>query len=352
MLASRAAVPLLFLAAFVVSTADAAEYRAPRTSHGQPDLQGVWTNSTLTPVERPASLGNKLVLTEQEARAMETAMAKRLAAADAPSDPGTQLKAGGDPGGYNLFWMDPGTKIANVGGEFRSSLTIEPLNGRLPAFTPLGAKLSAEINNAASERAFEGPEGRPLGERCLAAFGNASGPPMLPVIYNSNYQIVQGPKHVMIMVEMPHDARIVHLDRARLPDAIRPWLGHSVGRWEGDTLVVETTQFNPQQYLQIGGGAVYRRAPTSSKLKVVERFTRTGPTTIRYEFTLEDPEIFVGPWRGEMPLHQTPSPIYEYACHEGNYALPGILAGAREEEKAKASSSNRAPAENNKGSLE
>jgi hypothetical protein len=157
---------------------------------------------------------------------------------------------------------------------------------------------------------------------------------MLPVIYNSNYQIVQTPKHVMIMVEMPHDARIIHLDGAPLPDAIRPWLGHSVGRWEGDTLVVETSQFNPQQYLQIGGGASYRRAPTSSKLKVTERFTRTSATSIRYEFTVEDPEIFVGPWRGELPLNQMPTPIYEYACHEGNYALPGILAGAREEEKS------------------
>lgn len=335
MIASRATAPLFCLLAFVASATNAAEYRAPRTSFGQPDLQGVWTNSTLTPVERPASLGDKLVLTEQEARAMEAAMARRLAAADAPSNPSAELRAGGDPGGYNTFWMDLGTKIANVNGEYRSSLTIEPLNGRLPPYTPLGAKLAAELNNTASERAFEGPEGRPLGERCLAAFGNASGPPMLPVIYNSNYQIVQDQKHVMIMVEMPHDVRIVYLDGAPLPDAIRPWLGHSVGRWEGDTLVVETSQFNPQQYIQIqiGSGASYRRAPTSSKLKVVERFTRTGPTTIRYEFKVEDPEIFTGPWRGEFPLHQTPSPIYEYACHEGNYALPGILAGAREEEK-------------------
>lgn len=333
MLIVRAAQPLLCLLALVASTAVAAEYRAPRTSHGQPDLQGIWTNATLTPVERPVSLGNKLVLTEQEARAMEGAMAKRLAAADMPTDPGAQLRVGGDPGGYNLFWMDPGTKIAVVDGQFRSSLTVEPANGRLPPFTPLGAKISAEINNAASERAFEGPEGRPLGERCLASFGNASGPPMLPVMYNSNYQIVQGPKHVVIMVEMPHDVRVVHLDDVRLPEAIRPWMGHSVGRWEGDTLVVETSQFNPQQYLQIGGGAIYRRAPTSSQLRVTERFTRTGPTSIRYEFKLEDPEIFTGPWRGEMSFHQVSTPIYEYACHEGNYALPGILAGAREEEK-------------------
>lgn len=332
---SHATVSIVCLLAFVVSTTEAAEYRAPRTSHGQPDLQGIWTNSTLTPVERPSNLGDKLVLTEQEARAMEAALAKRVAAADAPSNPSTELKSAGDPGGYNMFWMDLGTKIAYVNGEYHSSVTIEPLNGKLPVYTPLGAKLSAELNDTRSERAFEGPEGRPLGERCLAAFGNSSGPPMLPVIYNSNYQIVQDQKHVMIMVEMPHDARIIHLGGAPLPDAIRPWLGRSVGRWEGDTLVVETNQFNPQQYIQIqiGGGASYRRAPTSSKLKVVERFTRTGPKSIRYEFKVEDPEIFVGAWRGEYPLNQIPSPIYEYACHEGNYALPGILAGAREEEK-------------------
>ena len=332
MLIRHATLPLLWLA--IVSSTNAAEYRAPRTAHGHPDLQGIWTNSTLTPVERPTSLGDKLVLTEQEARTMELAMARRMAAADQPSDPNAQLKAGGDPGGYNTFWMDPGTKIASVNGQFRSSITVEPANGRLPQFTSLGSKLAREINNAANQRAFEGPEGRPLGERCLAAFGNASGPPMLPVIYNSNYQIVQSEKHVMILVEMPHDARIIHLDGTRLPAAIRPWLGHSVGRWEGDTLIVETTQFNPQQYLQIGGGATYRRAPTSSKLKVVERFKRTSATSIHYEFTVEDPEIFVGPWRGETPLHQMQTPMYEYACHEGNYALPGILAGAREEEKA------------------
>ncbi|HEY8538395.1 MAG TPA: hypothetical protein VIL28_05975 [Steroidobacteraceae bacterium] len=330
----RARLTALCLLAFSVSLTEAADYRAPRTSFGHPDLQGVWTNATLTTLERPANLGDKLVLTEQEARAMETAMARRLALADAPSNPNAELRAGSDPGGYNLFWMDPGTKIAYIDGQYRSSLIVEPANGRLPPFTPLGAKLAAEINNAASQRAFEGPEGRPLGERCLVAFGNASGPPMLPVIYNSNYQIVQTPEHVMIMVEMAHDARIIHLDGKRLPEAIRPWFGHSVGRWEGDTLVVETTQFNPQQYLQIGAGASYRRAPTSAKLKVTERFTRTGPTTIRYQFTVEDPEIFTSPWKGEIPFHRTPMPIYEYACHEGNYALPGILAGAREEEKA------------------
>src|SRR5690348_12315053 len=255
MIRFRASLPLIGLLASVASTTEAAEYRAPRTPDGQPNLQGIWTNSTLTPVERPANLGNKLVLTEQEARAMETTTAQRLAATNAPSNPSAELKSGGDPGGYNTFWMDLGTKVAYVNGEYHTSLVVEPQNGRLPVYTPLGAKLSAELNNTTSERAFEGPEGRPLGERCLAAFGNASGPPMLPVIYNSNYQIVQDPKHVIIMVEMQHDTRIIYLDGAPLPDAIRPWLGHSVGHWEGETLVVETSQFNPGQYIQIQIGS-------------------------------------------------------------------------------------------------
>ena len=311
------------------------KYSPPRTSFGQPDLQGFWTNATLTPVERPASLGDKLVLSEQEARTMEANMAKMMAAADAPSDPNAVQKAGGDPGGYNMFWADFGTKVAQVNGQYRSSLVTEPANGRLPPLLPEAQKKQSELIRAASSRAFEGPEGRPLGERCLIAFGNASGPPMMPVMYNSNYQIVQGPKHVVILVEMPHDARIIHLEDKAVPEAIRPWLGHSVGRWEGDTLVVETRQFNPQQYLTIGGGATYRYIPTSDKLKVTERFTRTDANTIKYEFKVEDPQIFTQSWRGEMPLHAQRTPIYEYACHEGNYALPGILAGAREEEKAK-----------------
>lgn len=318
---------------FALQTAHAEAFKAPRTSFGQPDLQGVWTNATLTPVERPPSLGDKLVLSEQEARTMETGMARMMAAADAPSDPKAELKSGSDPGGYNLFWADFGTKVANVNGQYRSSLVVEPANGRLPALLPAAQQRQAAMIKAATSRAFEGPEGRPLGERCLIAFGNASGPPMMPVMYNSNYQIVQDPKHVVILVEMPHDARIIQLEDKPMPDTIRPWLGHSRGHWDGDTLVVETRQFNPQQYLTIGGGATYRYIPTSDKLKVVERFTRTDANTIRYEFTVEDPEIFTQPWRGEMPLHAQQTPIYEYACHEGNYALPGILAGAREEEK-------------------
>jgi hypothetical protein len=190
-----------------------------------------------------------------------------------------------------------------------------------------------KLVSAADRRGYDGPEQRPLGERCLLAFGNASGPPMLPVMYNSNYQIVQTADTVLILVEMPHDVRMIHLDNKPLPASLRPWMGHSVGHWEGDTLVVETSRLRKEQYISIGGGGTYRYVPSSEDLKVIERFKRTGPRTILYEFTVDDPEIFTQSWGGQVPLNAIDQPLYEYACHEGNYALPGILAGAREAEK-------------------
>jgi hypothetical protein len=304
-------------------------YKAPRTAHGQPDLQGFWTNATLTPVERPANLGDKLVLSADEAAAMEARWAKQMAAADAPSNPNEVQRAGSNVGGYNMFWADFGTKVARVGTEPRSSLIVDPANGRVPPLRPGAERLASSSN----QRGFDGPEQRPLGERCLLAFGNASGPPMLPVMYNSNYQIVQTKDQVMILVEMPHDVRVIHLNGKPAPQSLRQWMGHSVGHWEGDTLVVETSQFRPEQYISIGFGGSYRYVPVSENLKVLERFTRTGPRTILYQFTVEDPEIFTQSWRGEIPLNEVDTPLYEYACHEGNYALPGILAGAREEER-------------------
>jgi hypothetical protein len=304
-------------------------YKAPRTAQGQPDLQGTWTNATLTPVERPAALGDKLVLSEAEATAMERQMAQRMRAADAPSDPSEIQRAGQAVGGYNMFWADFGTQVAIVNGERRSSLIVDPANGRVPPLQPQAERLVS----SADRRGYDGPEQRPLGERCILAFGNASGPPALPVMYNSNYQIVQTANEVMILVEMPHDVRVIHLDGKPMPAGIRQWMGYSSGRWEGETLVVETSRFRPEQYISIGGGGTYRYVPVSENLKVVERFTRTGPRTIRYQFTVEDPQIFTQPWRGEVPLNAIDTPLYEYACHEGNYALPGILAGAREEER-------------------
>ncbi|HKQ15316.1 MAG TPA: hypothetical protein VJT80_17905 [Steroidobacteraceae bacterium] len=316
---------------FACMTAAADTYKAPRTSDGQPDLQGFWTNATLTPVERPASLGNKLVLSEAEAKAMENQMARRMQEASAPSDPNEVQRAGQAVGGYNMFWADFGTQVAIVNGEHRSSLIVDPPQGRVPELRPDAQKLVS----AAERRGYDGPEQRPLGERCLLAFGNASGPPMLPVMYNSNYQIVQTGDTVMILVEMPHDVRLIHLDNKPLPAGLRPWMGHSLGRWEGETLVVETSRLRKEQYISIGGGGTYRYVPSSENLKVIERFTRTGPRTILYEFKVEDPEIFTQSWGGQVPLNAIDTPLYEYACHEGNYALPGILAGARETEKNK-----------------
>jgi hypothetical protein len=316
---------------FACMTAAADTYKAPRTSDGQPDLQGFWTNATLTPVERPASLGNKLVLSEAEAKTMENQMARRMQEASAPSDPNEVQRAGQAVGGYNMFWADFGTQVAIVNGEHRSSLIVDPPQGRVPELRPDAQKLVS----AAERRGYDGPEQRPLGERCLLAFGNASGPPMLPVMYNSNYQIVQTGDTVMILVEMPHDVRLIHLDDKPLPAGLRPWMGHSVGRWEGETLVVETSRLRKEQYISIGGGGTYRYVPSSENLKVIERFTRTGPRTILYEFKVEDPEIFTQSWGGQVPLNAIDTPLYEYACHEGNYALPGILAGARETEKNK-----------------
>jgi len=323
----RTASALLVLLVCLPAGAD--PYKAPRTSDGRPDLQGSWTNATLTPVERPASLGDKLVLSEAEATAMERQMARRMEAANAPSDPNEVQRAGQAVGGYNMFWADFGTKIAIVNGERRSSLIVDPPQGRVPTLHPQAQQLVS----AADRRGYDGPEQRPLGERCLLAFGNLSGPPMFPVMYNSNYQIVQTADTVMILAEMPHDVRLIHLNAKPLPAGMRKWMGHSVGRWEGETLVVETSRLRKEQYISIGGGGSYRYVPSSENLKVIERFTRTGPRTMLYEFKVDDPEIFTQSWGGQVPLNATDAPLYEYACHEGNYALPGILAGAREAEK-------------------
>jgi hypothetical protein len=320
--------------ALASSTAlSASAYKAPRTVHGQPDLQGMWTNATLTPVERPKTLGNKLVLSEPEAAHMEKRMQDFAAESDKPSDLSQELPKG-NVGGYNVFWFDPANKVANVKGERRSSLIVFPEDGQVPALSAPGQQRLAARSARAAQGAFDGPEQRALGERCILGFGTNSGPPMLPVMYNSNYQIVQSSDTVLIHVEMVHDARIVRLGGKHPPEQIRKWMGDSIGHWEGDTLVVETTNFNLAQPIQIGQGASYRSVPVSPKLKVIERFTRAEAQTIHYEFTVEDPDTFSTPWRGEIPFHFTAQPIYEYACHEGNYALPGILAGAREEEKA------------------
>jgi hypothetical protein len=206
-------------------------------------------------------------------------------------------------------------------------MIIEPANGRIP---PLTADGEQRASARAARNPNDGPEGRALGERCLLSFGSASGPPMLPVMYNSYYQIVQSPGYVVILVEMVHDARIIRIQDRHTPDDIRKWMGDSIGHWEGDTLVVETTNLNPGQKAHYGIKQRFYLPPTG---KVTERFTRVGEKEILYQFTVEDSSTYTQPWKGEVPLRRTDDHIYEYACHEGNYALPGILAGAREQEK-------------------
>jgi hypothetical protein len=333
-LAGFAAAALLPAAAAWAADAPAkpgAAYRAPRTAAGQPDLQGVWTNATITPLERPAELGERLVLSEQEAQRAETGNARRVSATREPTKASTKVDdlpscGGGQTGpacGYNAFWVDPGTKVIRIGTEARSSIIVSPKNGRLPLSQATQTRLRAAQGNARLGN-FDGPERRPLGERCLVGFGSTSGPPMLPVLYNNHYQIIQTPGEVMIQVEMVHDVRIIRLNDAHRPQNMRQWMGDSVGHWEGDTLVVETTNFRRDQ--------TFRGATAGQK--VTERFTRISPQQILYQFQVDDPAALTEPVKGEEAFNATGDRVYEYACHEGNYALPGILAGARKEEKA------------------
>ena len=236
---------LLLAATFgaaLLSTAHATPYEAPRTDFGHPDLQGTWTNATITALERP-DLFDHLVLTEAEAADWERRTAGFFEAIDDVPEGG--LEAGGDVGGYNAFWMDPGTRALRVDGEARSSIITSPASGKLPYRLGARIKLINFMGNVIN--AFDGPEQRPLGERCVVGFGSTGGPPMLPVLYNNNYQIVQTPEHVMIHVEMNHDARIIRLGGEHPPAQVRPWMGDSIGRWEDDALVVETTNFHPGQ---------------------------------------------------------------------------------------------------------
>ncbi|MBC7983815.1 MAG: hypothetical protein H7Y02_08180, partial [Candidatus Obscuribacterales bacterium] len=208
---------------------------------------------------------------------------------------------------------------------------VSPDNGRLP-YTAKGQQLFAETQAFTRENS-DGPEARPMAERCIIGFGSTGGPPMINVLYNNNYQIVQTPDTVTILVEMNHDARRIRMNGKHLPSNMRPWLGDSVGHWEKDTLVVETTHFNPGESLRLNFNQSFYISPNA---KVVERFTRVSAGEIFYEFSVDDPEIYTQVWRGEMVMNAADGHIYEYACHEGNYALPGILAGARADERKSA----------------
>jgi hypothetical protein len=331
-------------------------WTAPRTLDGKPDLQGNWSNETQTPFERWGKYGP--TLTEEQATALEKRAQVVEEFRDRASDPNAPLPtkggdrglsppgektfveqlaeaAAGPVGGYNGFWLDPGNQVIRINGIPRSSILVDPPDGRIPALTAAGQQRLAErVAQARKFGEFDGPEVRSLSDRCITSFGSNAGPPMLPnYFYNNNYTIVQTQDHVMIMTEMIHDTRIIRLGAAKhVPSQVRPWFGDSIGRWEGDTLVVETTNINPTQLAQTSPLLPYRGA--SDKLKVTERFTRTGPDVLLYKFTVEDPATFTVPYSGELPFNRTDEMIHEYACHEGNYALPGMLAGAREQERA------------------
>jgi hypothetical protein len=303
-----AAIVLLGIAALPA----AAQGQAPRTPDGRPDLHGIWDFRTITPLERPNQFAGKDVLTAEEAAALEARTAETRV---------DRTPRAGDPGTYNQFWFDFGN---NVVGDKRTSLLVDPPDGRLPPLTPEGQKRAAD-NAAMLKRPAEGPEDRPTWERCLLGFN--SGPPIMPSGYNNNVQLIQTRDYVVIVNEMVHDARIVALD-GRAHGGVRQWLGDSRGRWEGDTLVVETRNFTNN-----GTGTIGLRPLTDEKLHLIERFSLRDAQTLVYEFTVNDPTMWTRPWTAAVPMKKTDEQIYEYACHEGNLGMVGILAGARGQER-------------------
>jgi hypothetical protein len=324
LLTSMAGLPVVIAAALLAPAAVAAEtWTAPRTADGQPDLQGVWDFRTITPMERPVALGTKEFFTEEEAAIWEKDENRRQDRDQIdPETGGLQYPRGGVVP-YNEFWYDRGNKVV---GTKRTSLIVDPPNGRLPEMTPEGKK-RADLRAAEQRETQLGRphadsyEDRPLQERCIV--GLNAGPPMHPGAYNNNFQLFQTPQYVVILNEMVHDARIVPLD-GRPHGHIRQWKGDSRGHWEGNTLVVDTINFKRETSLP----------NSSANVHLVERFTRTDANTLLYEFTVEDPTMWTRPWTAVVPMRMSEDLVYEYACHEGNYAMASILAGARAAEKA------------------
>jgi hypothetical protein len=318
----------------------AAKRSVPRLADGHPDLQGTYDLATLTPIERSA--GTPLVLSDEQAAKLEKAVAARKSSQDAPikADRDAPPKGGdgspgpaGNVGGYNSFWIDSGSRYSVIEGQRRASILIDPPDGRIPQMTEAARGRFARNVRPTSDQsareddpgfegagAYDDPERRPLGERCLMGFGSTSGPPVLPnYFYNNLHQIVQTPDSVLILTEMVHDARVVRMNGEHAPQTIRKWMGDSIGRWEGDTLVVDTTNFTDKT----------RYRGSTQDLHIVERFTRVDPKTLIYRFTVADPNTWEKPWTGEYTWPATDELMYEYACQEGNYAMGNILRGAR-----------------------
>lgn len=300
-------------------------YEPAKTSWGAPDFTGFWTNTSLTAMQRPAG-ADKLVMNEQEAerltrRHVYSAAAREEAGASKVDEASSKelLSDGNASRAYNRYWMDPGTSYAQVKGEYRSSWITYPADGRIP-YTEAGIRANTRTNT------FDDFEIRPLPERCIMSFTGGAGPVMNNGMYNNTYQIVQAPDHVMILTEMIHDVRVIPIGKpgglSHGPREIPKWGGDSIGWYEGNTLVVQTVNSHPKQ-----------RSFISPAGKVTERYTRWSDGEIFYEFRVEDPVLYTESWGGEMALRASDQPVYEYACHEGNHALPGILAGARELER-------------------
>ena len=314
-----------------------------RTPEGHPDLQGTYDLAWMTPLERPAGQGP--VMTEEQARQIERLAAARREQASQPSRGDRSAPpiggdgstgAAGNVGGYNNFWIDSGAAFFRIDGKVPTSIIVDPPDGRVPPLLPSARQRNAArlVRTTSDEQersdpglegggAYDDPERRPLGERCLLGFGSTSGPPALPVLYNNLHQIVQTKDTVVILNEMNHDARIVRMNSEHLPPTIRKWMGDSIGRWEGDTLVIDTTNFTDKT----------RFRGSSENLHVIERFSRVDEKSLRYRFTVDDPTTWERPWSGEYIWPATDDLMYEYACHEGNYALGNILRGARQRER-------------------
>jgi hypothetical protein len=307
------------------ATASKKKYTPPRASDGHPDLTGVWSYATITPLERPADLADKAFLTVEEAAAYEKHLLEINNKDSRASDKTADVSSA-----YNDFWWDRGTKIV---GTRRTSIITDPENGKLPPLTAEGqARATARAAARAARGPADGPEDRNLAERCLVSLN--AGPPIVPSAYNNNIQLFQTRGNIGIFNEMIHNNRIIPLDtRPALDPSVHQWMGDSRGRWEGDTLVIETRNFRVE--------SAFRGA--SDALVVVERFTRIGPDELNYEFTLTDPHTWTQPWSGQLGMSKIDDKLYEYACHEGNHAMFGMLSGARADEKAAAAKATSKP---------
>jgi hypothetical protein len=303
-------------------------YKPPKNSFGQPDISGPWSNATATPFERSAEFKDKPTLTDTEVARIEAGAMRRVT--DQPTDPNSgppPVGANGNVGvSYNRYWVDSGTQVMRVRGEPRSSMITTTADGRVPPRKPGAPPVpprggAADPSEGGPAGAADNPEARSLTERCIF-LQSVTGPVLRPAPYNSNYQITQGKDAVAIEVEMIHDVRIVRLNAKHRTDGFRPYMGDSIGWFDGDTLVVETTGFHPAQ-------TFYN---TSDQLKVIERFTRIAANRLLYEFTVEDPKVWDTSWGGAYEFWASAG-VYEYACHEGNYGLHNILSGARAAER-------------------